>query len=96
MAEQDQSIPTRVYQSTIIKHGVETECMLCTNNDETVDNIILGCTTILNTEYLQRHDQVAKYIHWTIYRHYEIPHSKKWYRHTPESVVEGKKCNGNM
>ena len=28
-------------------------------------------------------------MHWILYKHYEIPHSKKWYQHAPEPVVEG-------
>ena len=94
-AEQDQSIPTRVYQSKVLKNGVDPKCRLCKNNKETVDHIILGCSIIVNTEYLQRHDQVAKYI-WTLYKTSEIPHSKQWYKHTSESSVERKKCNGAM
>ena len=52
--------------------------------------MISGCSTIVNTEYLQRHDRVAKFIHRTLCKHYEIPHTEKWYEHPPESVVEGK------
>ena len=29
-------------------------------------------------------------MHWTLCKHYEIPHTEKWYEHTPEPVVEGK------
>ena len=50
----------------------------------------IRCPTIVNTEYLQRHDRVAKYIDWTLCTHCEIPHTEKWYEHTPEPVVEGK------
>ena len=35
-------------------------------------------------------DRVAKFIHWTLCKHYEILHTEKWYEHTPEPVVEGK------
>ena len=40
VAEQDQSIPTRVYQSKVLKNGVDPKCRLCKNNKETVDHII--------------------------------------------------------
>ena len=52
--------------------------------------MISVCPTIVNTEYLQRQDRVAKFIHWTLCKHYEILHTEKWYEHTPEPVVEGK------
>ena len=87
LVAQDQSIPTRVYQSRILINEADPICRLCTNNKEAVDHIILGCPTVENRKYFQRHDQVAKYIHWTLCKHYEIPHSEKWYEHTPEPVV---------
>ena len=90
LAALDQSLATRVYQAKILKSGADTRCQLCTHSEETIDHMILGCPTIVNIEYLQRHDQVAKFIHWTLSKHYEIPHTKKWYKHTPEPVVEGK------
>ena len=49
-----------------------------------------GSPTIANTEYLQQHDRVAKFIHWTLCKYYEIPHTERWYKHTLEPVVEGK------
>ena len=52
--------------------------------------MISGCPTIVNAEYLQQHNRVAKFIHWTLCKHYDIPHTEKWYEHTPEPVVERK------
>ena len=56
------------------------------NNEETVDQIKSGCPSIVNIEHLQRHDQVITYIHWILHKHYEIPHTEKWYKHAPEPV----------
>ena len=52
--------------------------------------MISGCPTIVNVEYLHQHNRVAKFIHWTLCKHYDIPHTEKWYEHTPEPVVERK------
>ena len=90
LAAQDQSLATRVYQAKILKNGADPKCRLCTHSEETIDHMISGCPTIANTEYLQRHDQVAKFIHRTLCKHYEIPHTERWYKHTLEPVVEGK------
>ena len=79
-----------MYQAKVLKNGADQICRLCTLSEETIDQMISGCPTIVNTEYLQRRDRVAKFIHWTLYKHYEIPHTEKWYEHTPEPVVEGK------
>ena len=87
-AAQDQSLATRVYQAKILKNGADPRC-LCTHSKETIYHMISGCPTIVNTEYLQQHDRVAKFIHWTLCKHYEIPHTEKWYEHTLEPVVVG-------
>ena len=63
LAAQDQIISTRVYKTRILKNGADHNCRLCTEREETVDHITLACPTIFNTEYLQRHDRVAKFIH---------------------------------
>ena len=52
--------------------------------------MISGCQTTVNAEYLEGHDRVATFIHWTLCKHYEIPHTEKWYEYTLEPVVEGK------
>ena len=90
LATQEQSILRRVYQSRISKNGDDHKYRLCKNSKETVDHIISGCSIIKNTEYLQRHDRVAKHIHWTLYKHYQIPQSGVWYEYTPEAEVERK------
>ena len=79
-----------MYQAKILKNGADPRCRLSTHSKETIDHKISGCPTIVNTEYLHRHDRVAKFIHWTLCKHYEIPTTEKWYEHTPEPVVEGK------
>ena len=79
-----------MYQAKILKNGAEPRCRLCTHSEETIDHKISGYPTIVNTGYLQRHNRVAKFIHWTLRKHYEIPNTEKWYEHTPEPVVEGK------
>ena len=71
-----------------LKIGLTPNVCTQTNNQETVDHIISEQTITVNTEYLQRHDRVAKYMYWTISKNYEIPHSEEWYKHTSEPVVE--------
>ena len=90
LAAQDQGLATRVYQVEIFKNGADPRCRLCTHSEETIDHMVSGCPTIVNTDYLQRHDRVAKFIHWTLCKYYEMPHTGKWYEHTLEPVVKGK------
>ena len=90
LAAQDLSLASRMCQAKILKNGGDPRCRLCTHSEETINHMISGCQTIVNTEYLQRHDRVAKFIHWTLCKHYEILHTEKWHEHIPESAIEGK------
>ena len=40
------------------------------------------------TDYIDRHNQVASIIHWNIFRHFQIPVERRWYRHQPDRLVE--------
>ena len=88
LAAQDQSISTRVYQSRILNNGADPNCRLCTQRKETVDHIASACPTFVNTEYLQRHDRVASFILWLLFKNFSLPHTEKWYEHTRHSVTE--------
>ena len=90
LAAQDQSLATRMYQAKVLKNRADQRCRICTHSEETIDRMILGCSKIVNIEYFQRHERVAKFMHWTLCKHYEMPHTEKWYENTPQPVVEGK------
>ena len=90
LAAQDQSLATRMYQAKVLKNRADQRCRICTHSEETIDRMILGCPKIVNIEYFQRHERVAKFMHWTLCKHYEMPHTEKWYENTLQPVVEGK------
>ena len=77
LVAQDQSLATRMYQAKILKDGADPRYQVCAYSEETIDHVISGCPTIVNTEYLQRHDRISKFIHWTLCKHYKIPHTEK-------------------
>ena len=81
-------IASWVYQTRILKNGADPNCRLCTEQEETVDHIISACPTIANSEYLRRHDRVAKFIHRTRCKNFNLPNTEKWYEHTPQPVIE--------
>ena len=54
-----------------------TNFRLYTEKEETVDHVISACPTIANTEYLQRHDRVAKFLHWALCKNFNLPHTEK-------------------
>ena len=55
LAAQDQILAKRMCQAKILKNGADSKCQLRTHSEETIDNMISVCPTIVSTEYLQRH-----------------------------------------
>ena len=88
IAAQDQSLATRSYHHRIIKDGTDPHCRICGRYEETIDHIISGCPELAKTEYIQRHDKAAAYLHWKICREYKIKTADKWYEHQPNTVTE--------
>lgn len=88
IAAQDQAINTKYHQAKIIKNGNDPYCRICGRFQETVDHIISGCPELAKTEYLQRHNKVAAYIHWNICKSKNIQVTDKWYEHTPETITD--------
>ena len=64
------------------------QCRLCGTQAETVEHLISGCSQLAGTQYLARHDNVAKYIHWLLCGKYDIQREHNWWKHSPVSVVE--------
>jgi len=61
---QDQTINTRYYSKHIKDPNITTDlCRLCKQQIETIDYITGGYTILANTEYIKRHDNVAKIIY---------------------------------
>lgn len=79
IAAQDQRMATRLYHSNIIKDGTNPLWRMCGKFDESVDHIISGCPELAKTEYIQRHDNAADYIHWKVCQSYNIKTTEKWY-----------------
>ena len=55
---------------------------------ETIDHLISGCSELAKTEYIQRHNRTAAYIHWKMCKHYNIKVTDKYYEHEPKTVTE--------
>ena len=63
LAAQDQSISTRAYQSRSLNNGADPGFRVCTEREEIVNHTVSACQTIVKTEYLQRCDRIASFIH---------------------------------
>ena len=92
IAAHGQSLATRLYHHKIIKDGTSPLCRLCNRYDESIDHILSGCPELAKTEYINRHNNAAAYMHWKILKHYNIKaNDDKWYEHQPETVTENEK-----
>jgi len=94
MAIQDRVIPTRNHQKYIQKINIPTDkCRMCYMESETIEHILNGCKVLTNTEYLSRHNQVAKIIHQELaIRFGLVQEPLPYYRYEPQSVMENNKA----
>jgi hypothetical protein len=86
-AAQEQAIHTRAIGNHIYKTVGSDKCRVCGNSCETVMHIVAECSSIAQSEYLERHNKVAKYVHFKLlqaHRGQEV----KWYEHEPQKVFE--------
>jgi len=42
---------------------------MCYKAEEHIKHIVTGCTTLVPSEYTNRHNKVAGYLYWTICKH---------------------------
>ena len=61
---------------------------MCGKKGESVQHITRGCENLAQKEYKRRHDNVAKKVHWKIFKKNRLEHSEKWHEHAPEGAVE--------
>ncbi|KAL1446181.1 hypothetical protein WDU94_006595 [Cyamophila willieti] len=88
-AIQDNVIATKNHQKFILKTLTEDKCRLCKEKGETIDHVIGSCRILANTEYLNRHNQVAKIIYSKLVIQNKIlDHVEPYYKLNPEPVIE--------
>lgn len=88
LAAQDQCLPTKYYKTKITQEISDTTCRMCGQSNEHIMHILAGCSVLAPNEYLHRHNEVGKYIHWKICQHYDIPNlPDQYYLHVPEPVT---------
>ena len=87
-AIQDQCIRTRNYEKHILKLDVEDRCRCCHGPPETVHHLLSACPALAPKEYLYRHNQVCKYVHWCVCKEAGLDVPEKWCEHQPQPVME--------
>ena len=67
----------------------DDKCRRCLAGSETIQHITAGCPTLAHTEYLHRHNCVAKIIHQGLaHNHKLIDSVTPYYQYNPEAVLE--------
>lgn len=90
VAIQDQVIATKNYLKYIVRADLESDqCRRCRQQPETIQHITGACQTLVATEYLARHNQVAKIVHQSLARqHGLLSEELPYYRYVPSAVLE--------
>ena len=78
IAAQDQMLATNYYKNKILKKSVKKK----------QSHIVSGCPMLAKHEYLERHNRVAKFIHWTICKIHGFEVKKEWFEHEIRPVIK--------
>ena len=85
------AIFTRWHECNILKTAKSDLCRICGKEPETTFHLLAGCDVLAKKEYLDRHNNVARYIHHCICNAYNFHTEKKWHLHSPPEVIMDKK-----
>ena len=86
LAVQEGSLITRSHPACIKNNIPDTNCRKCSDSTETIQHVVSHCSKWLSTLYIDRHDSVARNIHYILCRRYDLqpPH----YTQKVDSVQE--------
>jgi len=87
---EDQAILIRNYKKYILKQPhIDQLCRICGKESETIQHITAACKQLASTEYLKRHDGLAKIIHQKLAEAAELTEEKSpYYKYTSANVLE--------
>lgn len=87
-AIQDQVVSTRAYRKHILGQDIDSNCRLCKQTSESIQHVCCGCPSLAQTDYLQRHNNVAKVVHQALAKRYGLTEVEKpYYKCKPEQVL---------
>jgi len=66
-----------------MKQPNDSKCRMFYKAEECIKHIVAGYTTLALSEYTNRHNKVAGYMQWKIYKHTRLHVTDKYYRHIP-------------
>ena len=88
-AIQDQVAPTRAYLKLTRSPNINDKCRLCGKTQETIQHISSGCSYLAPTQYLERHNNVAKIIYLKIAEKCKLIQGREFYfKYNPPPLKE--------
>ena len=89
-AIQEQAVTTNVIKKRIHNNSNNDQCRLCKSASETIHHIISGCPSLAKSEYIKRHNNVAKEVYIRIGEQLDLikKNENKWYNYEPAAVIE--------
>lgn len=87
---QDRVVPTKNYRKYILHQDIENDdCRLCKQSVENIDHILNSCVILAPTDYLERHNHVAKIIHQNLAIKCNFIEEKvPYYKYKPVNIFE--------
>ena len=88
-AAQDQAIQTRSIAKSLYHTASSDMCRMCNKHVESINHILAECPFIAQTLYMERHNQVAAYIHWKLSKINTLEiDCDSWTQHIPSKITE--------
>ena len=79
---------TNLVKAKIDKSQGDSLRRVCSKVDESIDQIVSGCSKLAQNAYKRRHDNLGKIVHSKLARKCNFEAGDKWCEHEPESVLE--------
>ena len=89
-AAQDNAVRTNYVIAKIDKLQQNSRCRLCSDRDETINDIINECSKLIQKEYITRHTWLRKMVYCELCKKFKFDHSNKLCMLKQESVPENK------
>lgn len=90
IAIQDRVIRTKNYEKHCLGMNVVDKCRKCGSVGETIEHVIAGCSSLSESAYLGRHNQLAKIVHQQIALKHRLisTDTPPYYKYNPAPVLE--------
>jgi hypothetical protein len=62
----------------LLKEPIDGKCGICCKVEESIKRSVVGKTTIELSEFTNRHNKAAGYIHWAICKHMGLQVTEKY------------------